>query len=441
MVIREFAPPNNVPLGPCYIASYLESHGHRVDICDLNGLRWIDQRREKWLSETVKGKKYDFVGLSGLIVTAKEHRRVLDFLYEIKRELGDPFFVAGGGLATSVPQFVFQYLPEIDIVAIGEGEETMLDIADGMDWEDIPGIWWKHPPDEVYVKNSPRPFIGDLDSLPFPAWDKVPVDKVYVGHPIWGGIVKNSSGINYKAKKSMNTVVSRGCPYECGFCAHGVIWGKRYRMRSPGNVIAEMRELKRRYGIDFVGFVDDNTTAIRRWTMEFCDQLIDSGLDIKWGCSARVNAVDPEMLKLMKQAGCEWIGYGVESACQKTLDAMNKQTTPEMAARAIRWTREAGMWANTTYIIGYEGETEEDFKQTADFMIDNKAVNSVFYATAYPGTPFYERNKEKILEVYGSEKEYILSLGDATEFTVNFSEMSTERMKELRAKAMAGERI
>ena len=286
------------------------------------------------------------------------------------------------------------------------------------------------------VKSDPRPLISDLDSLPFPAWDKGPVE-IYLRNPIWGGAVKNSSGINYKAKKSMNMIVSRGCPYSCNFCYH-YVFGKKYRIRSVDNVIEEIRTLKSLYDIDFVGFVDDNTTADPDWVDDFCYAMMVEDMDIKWGCSARVNQVDPEMLYFMKAAGCEWIGFGVESASPKILKAMNKKTDPEMAARAIQMVRDAGIYANATFIAGYPGETRDDLRMTATFMKENNCLNSIFYATPYPGTVLYEQAKDKIILKYKDEDTYIKQLADATDFRVNLSEMADEELKEMRSFAMNG---
>lgn len=435
-VIREFAPPNNVPLGVLYIASVLEQAGHEVDVCDMNALRTIDPNRERWLR--AYRRPYDFIGLSGLIVTYQEQRRYLDYIMENYAAFGSPFLISGGGLATSVPGFTFRNMPELHMLALGEGEQTILDVvSDRIDNADTDGLIYRKY--GCHISTKPRSLIQDLDTIPFPAWEKVPVE-IYLRNPIWGGVVKNSSGIDYKAKRSMNLIVSRGCPYSCNFCYH-YVFGKKYRMRSEKNVIEEIRTLKSLYDIDFVGFVDDNTTAIRSWTINFCEELIKADLQIHWGCSARVNQVDPDLLSVMKQAGCEWIGFGVESASPKILEAMNKKTDPETAARAIQMVRNAGIYANATFICGYPGETRDDLRMTAQFMKETNCLNSMFYATPYPGTKLYEDAKPKILAKYKSEDAYIKSLADATDFRVNLSEMSDFELEWCRHQAMKGEQF
>ena len=418
-VIREFAPPNNAPLGLLYIAAYLEKHGHSVDICDLNALRTINADREHWLS-TFKAD-YDIVGLSGLISTAQEQRRVLSYLLENRSEFGDPMLIAGGGLATSVPEFTLRYMPELDGLVIGEGEETMLALAGGASLQETSGVAYRDS-EGSFVKTDPMLLIPRLDCLPFPDYSKIPIE-VYLKNPIWGGDMRNSSEIGYQATRSLNMINSRGCPRACKFCYH-YTFGKKYRMRSVDNVIAEMRELKEKWDIDFIGFVDDNSTFDRAWGIEFCLKLVDADLGIRWGCSARVDQVDFDMLLAMKQAGCEWIGFGIESGSQVILDAMDKKTTPAIAADAIRTVREAGMTANGTFICGYLHESVDTLRETAVFMRKNDMLGNMFFAAPYPKTALYDQVLPKILAKYGSEDAYILSLGDATEFRINLTDMS-----------------
>jgi radical SAM superfamily enzyme YgiQ (UPF0313 family) len=424
--IRKAAMPNNAPLGPLYIAAYLEANGHEVDICDLNALRIIGQNREFWLARYKR--HYDIIGLSGLITTYQEQRFILDYIVENKTAFGNPMLVSGGGLASSVPGFVLRNMPELDAVVVGEGEVTALDLASGKPLANIPGVTTKES------AAVPRQLIPRLDDLPFPDYNKIPVG-VYLQHPIWGMGALNSSGIFYRARKSLNMIVSRGCDHSCGFCYHD-IWGGKYRLRSVENVMAEIRQMKDKHDIDFIGFVDDNTIADRQWTMHFCRALMD--LDVHWGCHARVDQVDSEKLILMRESGCEYIGFGIESGNPRILRRMKKKTDPIQAAEAVRMVRQLGMWANGTFIAGYLGETKESMSDTARFMKDNDMLGNMFFTTAYPGTALYDEVKDLVLKEYVTEDAYIKSLGDATEFRMNLSEMSTDDLYRYRDLAMAG---
>lgn len=442
-VIREFAPPNNVPLGLCYIASYLEKYGHEVDICDMNAHRWQysgEGYREYWL-ERYEWRNYDIIGLSGLIVTYQEQRRYLDFILEHRLGFGYPKIISGGGLATSVPEFTLRNMPELDLLVLGEGEDTALELANRLDDGDsligTPGTATMDADGNVQYAAA-RELIPDLGKLPLPAWEKVPVEEVYLPNSIWGSRAGNSSQITYESQRSMNMIAARGCPYNCAFCYN--LFGRKYRVRHHLDVIIEMMLLQKLFGVDFCGFVNDNSIAKRSWMVQFCKMLQSLDLGMRWGCHARVDAVEPEILAEMKKAGCEWIGFGIESGSQRILDRMNKRTTPEIAAIAIEWVRDAGITANTTYIAGYWGETVDDLRMTADFMRNNDSLNSMFFCQPYPGTELYSQVKDMILSetAYDTEDSYIKSLGDGTELRANIADMSTETLIECRDKAMKG---
>lgn len=433
-VIREFASPNNVPLGILYLSSMLKKFGHQVTVCDMNVLRTIDPDREKWLKQYID--EYDIIGLSGLIVTYKEQRRYLDFIMEHYKDFGKPLLISGGGLATSVPEFTLRNMPELDAVCIGEGEYTIVDIADNGISEKVAGIAFMRDGKLTFTKQ--REYIKNLDEIPFPDWQALgEYIEIYLKNPIWGASAGNSSKINYVAKRSMNMIVSRGCPHSCSFCYH-YVFGRNYRLRSVRNVIDEISTLKELYDIDFVGFVDDNTTANRQWILDFADALEELNIRIHWGGSARVDQVDPFMLRKLRSSGCEWIGFGIESANPDILRAMKKKITPEQAKVAMQMVRDAGIYANATFIAGYPGETIETLRDTARFMRRNNCLNSMFYATPYPGTELYEKCKGKILEVYKDEDAYIKNLGDATEFRINLSEMTASELQWYRSYSMRG---
>lgn len=433
--IREFARPNDAPLGLLYIASYLEQHGHDVDVCDLNAYRQLSKEPTKYFSNY--SGYYDVIGLSGLITTYEWQKQILEYLSE-RGNYGK--LVLGGGMATFAPEFVMHNYPEVDIIVTDEGEQALLEIVEGDKWN-VNGTYSKREDDNWnwFRKTS---LIPDLDTLPFPNYDKVPVEEVYIPSAIWGRATGNSSGINYDMKRSLNMIMSRGCKYSCKFCAHAFqVPGCRYRMRSVENVISEIDELVDKYNIDFIGFVDDNMCDDDKWIERFCNELLERPYELHWGGSARVDEVSSELLKLMHKAGCEWLGYGIESINTQILRNMNKghyKQYKQLAEDAIRWTKEAGIWCNCTFIIGYPGETIESIKETAQFMHDNDVRNNMFYATAYPGTKLYDEYEYLILDEYGTQDEYIKALGDATEFRVNFTDMSNLQLMYARGYAIAG---
>jgi radical SAM superfamily enzyme YgiQ (UPF0313 family) len=421
--IRLDAAPNIIPYGLATIASVLQQSGFHVEVYDINALR--PSRAE--VIEALQSKTWDVVGISGLITTWKFQKWLISQLKQLRPHVP---VISGGGLATSSSDFLFRTTP-VDIAVIGEGEETMLALcqalSDHSDLHDIAGIEFRQ--NGHIVKNTRRPNIKNLDTIPIPAWELLPVD-IYLKNPIWGDVANNSSGFkkDVVVNRSMNIVASRGCPYSCHYCYH--LFGQsNYRFRSAQNVIDEIEILVDRYGVDFVGFVDDNMMVSEKYLLAFCDLLEAKKFPLAWGCHGRVSSASPQILQRMAETGCVWIGYGIESGSQKILDAMNKKSIVQQAKEAIANTREVGIYPNTTFIFGYPGETVETIQETVDFKRDMNLECGSFFATPYPGAPLYEAMRERISD----EVSFIASLGDATNFSINLTEFDDETLHLLKA--------
>jgi len=356
--VRLDAQPSCIPYGLATGAATLLNAGCDVEIYDINALR----HSEDAVVRELKTRTWDVVGISGLITTYRFQKWLIPVLKEINPHTP---VVSGGGLATTNSELIFTRTP-LDIAVVGEGEQTMLElctcIQNGDDIASVPGI--RHRQNGHVAETPQRKNIENLDSIPFPAWDQLPME-IYLENPIWGDVAGNSSGFrrNVSVNRSMNIIASRGCPFSCNYC-YPLFGRGNYRYRSAKNVIGEIEILVDRYGVDFVGFVDDNMMASRKWLIEFCDELEKKKFPITWGCHGRVTSATPELLHRMAETGCVWIGYGIESGSQKILDAMNKKASIEKAKSAIRNTRKAGIFPNTTFIFGYPGETRETIQET-----------------------------------------------------------------------------
>lgn len=414
--IRLEARPNNIPYGLATIAAVLRKDGFDVEIYDINARRPSKEEIIAGLERT----SWDLVGLSGLITTYGFQQWLIP---ELKKMNPETLVVSGGGLATSCTALLFQET-EVDVAVLGEGEKVFLTLCRafsfGASWEDVAGIWFRS--NGHIVKNDRQVDIEDLDRVPFPAWDLLPMN-IYLANPIWGDVANNSSSFreDINVSRSINIISSRGCPFSCNYCYH--LFGRsKYRFRSAQNVIDEIEVLVDRYGVDFIGFVDDNMMASEKRLLEFCDLMEEKRFPVTWGCHGRVTSAEPEVLTRMAETGCVWIGYGVESGSQKMLDAMNKKAKVEEARQAIVETRKAGIYPNTTFIFGYPGETLETIQETVDFKRELGLKCGSFYATPYPGSPLYEQVRDRIED----EEAYISSLGNATEFCVNLTDFDDE---------------
>jgi len=414
--IRLNAKPNNIPYGLATVAGTLIQQGFDVKIFDVNALRPTKDQ----IIESLKNMHWDIVGLSGLITTIEFQKWLVT---ELKRMHPEAPVVSGGGLATSCPELLFEET-QVDIAVIGEGERTMPDLCRAIearaDLNEISGLHFRQ--NNRIIQNEPCRNIQNLDEIPFPAWDLLPMD-IYLKNPIWGDVASNSSGFrkDIKVTRSMNIISSRGCPFSCNYCYH--LFGRsKYRFRSAQNVIDEIEILVDRYSVDFIGFVDDNMMASEKRLLEFCDLMEQKRFTLTWGCHGRVTSAKPDVLNRMAEVGCVWIGYGIESGSQKILDAMNKRATVEQAKQAIIHTRNAGIYPNTTFIFGYPGETIESIQETIDFKKEMGIECGSFFATPYPGAPLYEQVRPLIKD----ERAFIRSLGNATDFSINLTDFDDE---------------
>lgn len=420
--IRLDAEPSCIPYGLATVASTLSKLGLEVEIYDINALR---PTRDQIVSH-LKTKEWDVVGVSGLITTYAFQSWLIGVLKQIAPHAP---IISGGGLATTNSELLFKR-SAVDMTVIGEGEQTMVDLyrslENGSALAAISGIAYRR--NGHFTVNAPRDNIKDLDTIPFPAWDLLPME-IYLNNPIWGDVAGNSSGFrnDVKVTRSMNIISSRGCPYSCRYCYH--LFGRSsYRFRSVENVTAEIEILVDRYGVDFVGFVDDNMMASEKRILAFCDRMEKKKFPITWGCHGRVTSAKPDILNRMSETGCVWIGYGIESGSQKILDAMNKRAKVEQAKEAIRNTRAAGIYPNTTFIFGYPGETRDTIQDTVDFKRELNIECDSFFTTPYPGTSLYEQVRSLIKD----EESFILSLGNATEFTINLTDFDDETLFDLK---------
>lgn len=422
--VRVNAKPNNIPYGLATIAGVLTNGGFDVKIYDINALR---PDRQMIVNE-LRTRTWDVVGLSGLITT---YAFQCWLIKELKALNPHAPIISGGGLATSNSPLLFKRSP-VDVTVCGEGEKTMFELCQtfktGGDLGAISGIWYRE--NGACVRTPPRKNTAHLDEIPFPAWELLPME-VYLKNPIWGDVAENSSGFrtDVSVTRSMNIISSRGCPFGCRYCYH--LFGRsNYRFRSARNVIAEIEVLVDRYGVDFIGFVDDNMMASEKRLLEFCDLMAKKKFPVTWGCHGRVTSAKPDVLKRMAETGCVWIGYGIESGSQKILDLMNKKATVAQARQAILDTRKAGIFDNTTFIYGYPGETRKTIQETVAFKRDLDIHSGSFFATPYPGTPLYEQIRHDIAD----EEAFISLLGNATEFAINLTNFSLTELFALKEK-------
>lgn len=415
--IRENEPPRHIPMGLGVIASVLLNEGHEVKVLDINAERLSNSQVQERID---LGSKYEIIGTGGLITTYKYLKWLIP---QLKKYNPASRVVIGGGVVTENPALLLSRTPA-DIAVIGEGEITMVELVSALEsnnsLETTKGIAYKDDKGQVRI-NPLRPLIKDLDSLPFPAYNLFPMD-IYL---------HNVAHASVLGKKTEITIITgRGCPYKCEYCFH--IFGRGIRSRSIDNVLEEIKFLIETYEVESLLISDETFTINKKRVNEFCERFSTENITVPWSCYARVNLVDAEMLKNMKQAGCYRVSYGIESGSQKILDNMNKQVTVEQAKKAVRLARSVGLACGTTFMFGYPGETLETIRETGDFCKDLLITPTLFFTTPYPGTRLYSQVKEKIINRYGDEEKFIEVLGDVSEFTINLTDFPDETLYKLK---------
>lgn len=410
--------PAYFPLGLGYIAQVLLDQGFSVQVLDINAHRWSRDEVERRLRQA----NFDAVGITGMVTEFAAVRWLSRAVKEVHP--GVPV-ILGGGLPTAFPRLALERT-QADIAVVGEGEVTIKDLAEslaeGTALGKVRGIWYKEGND--LHATEPRQLIADLDTIPFPARHLFPMER-YLGNPVPYLRMFDRNVV------STNMVSSRGCPYRCAYCFHGM-WGYRFRGRSAESIVSEMRLLRSEFDVTGIFFMDDTFVLDRKRLLAICDRLIQEDLDVIWAASGRVNLMDRHVLEKMRAAGCRAIVYGIESGSQEILDEMRKQVTVEQARQAVLETWQAGILPVGYLMIGMPGETRQTVEETVRFCNETGIVSGFSYVTPFPGTELYERAVEmgkvdaqgvqQLLENWDEWNDRIL---------VNLSDMRDDELKAL----------
>jgi anaerobic magnesium-protoporphyrin IX monomethyl ester cyclase len=361
--------PPFIPLGIGYLAAILEKNGYDVNVIDCQALKLTLNEVENELHK----RQPDVVGLTSTTLTYKP---ALEIIKVAKKTLPNCLTVIGGSHVTFWDDKALQECPQLDLVVRKEGENTLLELMQKLEanksFSDVLGITYRKG--EKIVRTPDRPYIEDLDSLPFPAFHLFPLKQFNK----YGNII-------------FPVMTSRGCVFWCEFCTAVRMFGRKYRMRSPKKVVDEIEFLYKKYGEKQYTFYDDAFTVDQARTEEICNEILRRGLKIKWDCETRIDMVSKHLLQKMKDAGCIAVWYGVEAGSQKVRDAMGKGISTQQTLDAFKWTKEAGLIAVASIILGFPGETKETAWESVKLL---KKINpdeiGIYIATPYPGTPMYD---------------------------------------------------
>ena len=367
------------PLGIAILATILEQKGHKCKVIDLQ----IEQYTAKDFLKEIKSFNSEIICISIFTALATEAFKLSKL---IKENLNLPI-ICGGPHVSLFPKETLEQNKEIDYIVFGEGEHTLPELINALEKnlpkENIKGIFFRK--DEKIIETEKRSQIYNLDEIPIPSRKFFKMKK-YIQVPN-----------QYNRLPITNIITSRGCAYnKCKFCSESGELHSHYRRNSVERVIEEIKYLIDNYKIREIYFWDDEFVVDNNWVQRFCESLKKENFDLTWTCCAKVNYVNQKILKIMASAGCWNIFYGLESGDQKLLDDLKKGQTLEEIRNAIKWTKEAGIKARGSFILGLPGETPELGQKTINFAIELDLDYAIFcLTTPYPGTKLYKEFLDK----------------------------------------------
>lgn len=366
-------------LGILYMAAVLEKNGKPVEVLPANILKMT-------VNDVVEHIKKSDAGLVGITITTENRMEAFDVCRLVKQSCPDKTVIAGGPHCTNADMDTIEHIPEIDIVVRGEAEQTLVEIVECLENNgslgSIDGITYRDENGRP-VQNKIRCYIQELDDLPMPARHLDVMDKYnfYVDIPGKG------------KKLASNMMTSRGCPFNCNFCATPHNWGRKVRGFSPERVLEEIELLKNEYGVEVVWFYDDTFNYNPKRLETICNMIIERKLDINWWCEVRIDALTRDQLALMAKAGLYHVGFGVESANPRVAQNIIHKgaASTDKALQVIEWANELGVTPNPFFIFSHPTETYPEALETLKFAqsIAGRAECSLSVLHVYPGSELH----------------------------------------------------
>lgn len=454
--VREEDDPKHVPYGMALLAAIADKEGHQVQVYDANAWRLT----ERELCQAFQADQWDVIAIGG-ITTAYGH--IKKMVQYAKEHVPQALVVLGGGVLTSMPRDIMQFLPQVDVGVVGEAFVTFPEIlrkldSKDRDWSKVLGVTYRDRDRQIHL-TPPRPLISmeELNRLPYPAWEMFPLD-IY-----WSNSSLLYSEEAFTSKRRLDINASYGCSLICRFCFHLGISGDLQYKNGPGGrdveftydrnirwhsaqyVVDLVKHVRDKFGVDFILFLDENLMTMNsfsrwKWLPEIADLWIKEGLQpqcrregkthdpkhcqgVHWGGTSHATLINPELLSRLYDSGCSQLLYGYESFSDRILKNLGKGTTAALNESSLKMTLDVGIRPIPNQIIGFPDEFFDSIRDSVHAW-DRLGIRVIpFFATPYPGSEWYYTYKEQILEQYGGDLEaFLLDLGDATKITAVISE-------------------
>ena len=406
------------PIALGYLSAALRKAGYQVTNIDAIG-EGIDRVRP------VPGKPHmEFQGLSieeiierippetnllgASCMFSSEWPFARDIIKAIKKKLPHLTIIAGGEHISAMPEFCLEQCEAIEVAVLGEGEEALIEIAecfkDKKSYSHLNGLVYRDQ--GKMVKTGPRKRIKQVDDIPWPAWDLLPL-QVYLDS-------KSSHG-PYRGR-TIPILASRGCPYNCTFCSNQRMWGVSYISRLATDVVDEIDFYIKNYDIKCIEFFDLTTIIKKSWIIEFCNLLIERNIKVSWQITGgtRTEAIDEEVIAIAKKAGCEYLGFAPESGSPEVLKLIRKKVDLKRMVSLFKIARKYKLGTRANLIIGFPDETRKHIWRTLFFQMRLAFLGvldaPIFEFSPYPGSDYFERLRANGV-IDSLDDEYFDSLG------------------------------
>jgi len=387
-------------LGLAYIAGYLRMKGYKVEILDAIA---------EDLNKAYPLKKYPGFSCQGLspdkvISKIPKHSNVIafsgmfsgewpvlrDLITQTRELFPEALLVAGGEHITALSEYCLHDCSAIDVCVRGEGENTFYELLKAYlttgSFLEVPGIAYLNKEGEYQQNGIKTPRIHDIDKLPWPYWPEGYLEKFWKAGKSYGAATE----------RDMPFMLSRGCPFQCTFCSNLLMWNTKYQFRNLDDVMAEIKHYIDRYSITSIQLYDLTAIIKKTWALEFCQRMIDEGFKIKWSLPAgtRSEALDHEVLPLLKKSDCNYLVYAPESGSLRTLKKIKKRVKLDRLTESVLEAKRQGLVVRINLIVGFPHETWWDVIQTLLYGVKMsfRGVDEVplFVFSPYPGTEIFD---------------------------------------------------
>lgn len=395
-MIQLICPPYNAsvdsvdpPLNLLVLGAAVVNEGYEVCLTDLallySGIAQFDSALLSDIAQLILNKPSKYIGLTAMCGNYSIALRIAE---ECKRLDSNKIIILGGPHASFVAEETLTHFSFVDYIIIGEGEITLPELITTLESErsltEVGGLCFRVE-GTVYT-NPPRPIIGNLDQTPFPAFDLIDEIDAYCTSP---------------ETKYFPIEAGRGCPFNCSFCSTSLFFSRKYRTKSPGRIIDEMKYIRNKWGITHFSLTHDNFTVNHRFVKQFCQKLIESNESFTWSCSSRTDHVNKELFEYMMLAGCNSVFLGIESGSQSIQKVIGKKLDLEQGFELIRELQQLGLSSTVSFIMGFPEETKEDLNQTLDMIIRLYSTGmtnvQLHQLSPFPGTQLYDSEKNELV--------------------------------------------